>query len=263
VSIPEFSLNGGPDKINFLGVRIDRLTLDMLLDYIIHSVQSQEKSIIAYANVHALNLSLELPWFRDFLNQSALTYCDGFGVKWGARLLGYSLPQRFTPPDWFPQLAEICAQNGLSFFFLGARPGIADKCSENLQRQFPKIKIIGTHHGFFDKTPSCEANEDVIKLINSAQPDILVVGFGMPAQERWLLENWERINAHVALPVGAMFDYLAGEVLRAPHWMTEHGLEWLGRLAVEPRRLWKRYVIGNPRFFWLVIQQRLGLFKLK
>ena len=250
-----------PESVNVLGVHLRTVTIHDIISYIIRSIDENQKAIIAYANVHAVNLSLELPWFRDFLNQSALTYCDGFGVKWGAKLLGHSLPQRFTPPDWFPQLADTCAQKGLSFFFLGARPGVADKCSESLRERFPKLKVVGTHHGYFDKTPACEATEEVIKLINSAQPDILVVGFGMPAQERWLLENWERINAYIALPVGAMFDYLTGEVPRAPRWMTEHGLEWLGRLVIEPRRLWKRYIIGNPRFFWFVIQQRLGIFQ--
>jgi N-acetylglucosaminyldiphosphoundecaprenol N-acetyl-beta-D-mannosaminyltransferase len=263
VGIQEFNSNGRLDRISLLGVKIDRLTQDALLGYICNTIQSQQKAIITYANVHAVNISQELPWFREFLNRAALTYCDGFGVKWGAKLLGLSIPQRFTPPDWFPLLAKTCSQNDYSLFFLGANPGIAERCSKNLQMQFPKLRIVGTQHGYFDKTQYCEENEAVVQMINSSQPDILVVGFGMPAQERWLLENWERIQAHIALPVGAMLDYLAGEVPRAPHWMTDHGLEWLGRLIIEPERLWKRYFFGNPRFFWFILRQRLGLLQFE
>jgi N-acetylglucosaminyldiphosphoundecaprenol N-acetyl-beta-D-mannosaminyltransferase len=86
-----------------------------------------------------------------------------------------------------------------------------------------------------------------------------VVGFGMPAQEKWILENWNSLNVHIVFPVGAFFDYLAGDVVRAPRWMTDHGLEWLGRLLIEPRRLWKRYVIGNPLFIWRVLLQKLKM----
>jgi N-acetylglucosaminyldiphosphoundecaprenol N-acetyl-beta-D-mannosaminyltransferase len=103
----------------------------------------------------------------------------------------------------------------------------------------------------------------VLQAINATSPDILLVGLGMPIQERWLMENWGFVKAKVALPVGALFDYLAGEIPRAPHWMTDHGLEWLGRLIVEPRRLWRRYLLGNPRFLWLVLKQRLGLLRVE
>ena len=97
---------------------------------------------------------------------------------------------------------------------------------------------------------------------NAVKPNILIVGFGTPLKERWLMENWDRIEVNVALTGGAVFDYVSGELRRAPRWMTDHGLEWLARLIIEPCRLWKRYLIGNPLFLWRVLKQRLGLLSL-
>jgi N-acetylglucosaminyldiphosphoundecaprenol N-acetyl-beta-D-mannosaminyltransferase len=248
-------LQGGK-PVSIQGITIHTLPVGAVIDYIDQAIIQRQKAIIAYVNVHAINLAQDVPWFRDFLNQADLTYCDGFGLKWGARLLGGEIPERFTPPDWFPQLAVNCAKQGFSFYFLGARPGIADKAAHQLKLSLPALKIMGVQHGYFDKTPDNPENETIINDINQTKADILVVGFGMPLQERWINENWEQIDARVALPVGALFDYLAHEIPRAPYWMTENGLEWLGRLIIEPGRLWKRYLVGNPRFLLNVIRER-------
>ncbi len=220
-------------------------------------VQNQSKAIIAYINVHAVNMANELSWFKDFINQSQVVFCDGFGIKWAAKFLHGKELQRFTPPDWFGRLAGMCAEQGMSMFLLGTRPEVIEKAAAVLKASYPQLKIAGVHHGFFDKTLLSSENQAVLAEINSLQPDILVVGFGMPAQEKWILDNWSQLKVKVVIPVGAFFDYLAGDVVRAPRWMTDHGLEWLGRLLIEPRRLWKRYVIGNPLFIWRVILQKM------
>ena len=128
---------------------------------------------------------------------------------------------------------------------------------------FHYFQVIGTHHGYFNKTPGHPQNEAVIKSINAAKPDILLIGFGMPIQEKWIMENYDRLDVKVFMPVGAAFDYVSGNVRRAPRWMTDHGLEWLGRLIIEPRRLWKRYIIGIPLFFYRVLLQKFGLLKFE
>ncbi len=248
----------GGETVSLLGVTINTLPVEAVIDYILQTIIQRQKAIIAYVNVHALNIAQDIPWFRDFLNQADLTYCDGFGIKWSARFLGAEIPERFTPPDWFPQLAESCAREGFSLYFLGARPGIAEIAANRLKILLPKLNIVGVQHGYFEKTPDSPGNEAIIQDINQSKADILVVGFGMPLQERWIKENWEQIDARVALPVGALFDYLADDMPRAPNWMTEHGLEWLGRLIVEPGRLWKRYLLGNPRFILSVIRERFN-----
>jgi N-acetylglucosaminyldiphosphoundecaprenol N-acetyl-beta-D-mannosaminyltransferase len=252
-----------PDAIELLGVRIHTLRRDELLERIAAVIAARERAIITYANVHALNLAYNLPWFRALLNQSALVFCDGFGVKWGARLVGARLPERFTPPDWIARLVEIACRDDFSVFMIGARAGVAERVAAQFKRRFPDVRIAGTHHGYFDKTPNSAENQAVIQAINATKPDLLIVGFGMPTQERWLFDNWVQLDVNVGLTAGAAFDYLAGEVPRAPSWMTDHGLEWLGRLVAEPRRLWRRYLVGNPLFLYRVLRQRLGLLRLE
>jgi N-acetylglucosaminyldiphosphoundecaprenol N-acetyl-beta-D-mannosaminyltransferase len=252
-----------PETVELLGVRIHTLGRDALLRRIAGVVASQQRAIVTYANIHALNLAYSTPWFRAFLNQSDVVFCDGFGVKWGAQLVGARLPERFTPPDWIARLAETACRDDFSLFLLGARPGVADRVAGQLKQRFPALRIAGVEHGYFDKTPNSAENEAVLRAINAAKPDVLIVGFGMPIQERWLQENWLCLNARVALTAGAAFDYLAGEVRRAPAWMTDHGLEWLGRLLIEPRRLWRRYLVGNPLFLWRVLLQRQERLRLK
>jgi N-acetylglucosaminyldiphosphoundecaprenol N-acetyl-beta-D-mannosaminyltransferase len=247
------------EAVNLLGVRVCTLSVDSLVDFIFRTILEGRKARAVYANVSAINLAQDYAWFKDFLNSSDVVYCDGFGVKWGARLLGLRLPYRFTPPDWIKLLIAECARQNFSIFFLGGRPGVTEKVGKVLKQDFPDLIIAGVQHGFFDKSSVSAQNQEVIQKINAAHPDILLVGFGMPLQERWLLDNWEGLLIKVALPVGALFDYLADELPRAPRWMTDHGLEWLGRLVVEPQRLWRRYLLGNPRFLWLLLKQRLGI----
>lgn len=262
VEQPDVAVQVEPNSIHLLGVRINTVSLDQLLAVIELVIARQERSIISNVNVYAMNLAYEQPWFRRFLNESTLVFCDGFGVKWGARMLGYHLPDRFTPPDWIARLADMAVQHEYSMFFLGARPGVAARAARCLQEQCAGLRIAGTHHGYFDKRPGSAENEQVIRSINAVRPTILVLGFGMPLQEQWLVDNWDRVDANIALPAGALFDYLSGEVTRGPRWMTDYGLEWLSRLVIEPQRLWKRYLIGNPLFLWRVLKQWLGLLQM-
>lgn len=248
-----------PLDIEILGVRIHLLDVPLLHECISEFIQNDRHALVLHANVNCLDLAYRYGWLRDFLNRADLVFCDGSGIIIGARILGYHIPQRITYADWAWQLAEFAESRGLTFFFLGARPGVADKAAARLHDRFPGLRIVGTHHGYFDKTAGSSENEAVIQIINTVKPNILIVGFGMPLQERWLMENWDRIEANVALTGGAVFDYVSGELHRAPRWMTDHGLEWLGRFIIEPRRLWKRYLIGNPLFLGRVIKQRLGL----
>ncbi len=242
-----------------LGVRIHPLSMRQVVALVGLAIERRERLIVANVNVHAMNLACEQPWFRDMLNQSDLVFCDGFGVKWGARMLGQSLPHRFTPPDWLDCLATMAARHGYRMALVGARPGVAEQTAPRLQAHAPGLEVVATHHGFFDPTPGSADNEALLARLNAAQPDILLVGMGMPRQERWLLDTWPRLNARVALPVGAAFDYLGGTVRRGPRWMTDHGFEWLARLLIEPRRLWHRYLVGNPLFVWRVVRARIGV----
>jgi len=248
-------------QIQILGVRVHALTVDQLHEQIAALVDRRAHALVLNVNVHAMNLTFDNPWLRELFNRAEIVFCDGAGIGLGARLLGYRLPRRITYADWIWQLADFAAHRGFTLFLLGARPGVAKDAAARLQGRFPALRIVGVHHGYFDKSPGSPDNESVVQEINALRPNILIVGFGMPLQERWLLENWEHIEANVALTGGAAFDYTSGQLRRAPRRMTDSGFEWLGRLLIEPRRLWRRYIIGNPLFLWRVLQQRLGLLR--
>jgi N-acetylglucosaminyldiphosphoundecaprenol N-acetyl-beta-D-mannosaminyltransferase len=248
-------------RIKILGTHVDTIDKLRLDDHIEEFIGLNQKSIVSNVNVQALNIAFKNNWFRDFLNQSDIVFCDGFGVKVAAKILGYDIHERITYADWTWDLAELCERNNYSLYFLGGKQQVPELVAQNLKKRFHSLKVIGTHHGFFNKTPGHPENEAVIQSINALKPDILLVGFGMPLQEKWIMENFDRLDVKVFLPVGAAFDYVSGNVRRAPRWMTDHGLEWLGRLIIEPRRLWKRYIIGIPVFFYRVLLQKFGLIK--
>lgn len=244
-------------RVTLLGVTIDPLSLDALLNCMEQALCANRRLLVANVNAHALNLAAEQPNFRAALNRADIVFCDGVGVRLGAWLTGQRLPHRFTPPDWIDELCRRCRDGGHSLFLLGAKPGVAEKAAQILADRWPGLTIAGTHHGYFDKTPGSAENEAVVAQLRAVRPNVLLVGFGMPAQEAWLDANWPHLAVNVALTVGALFDYVAGEVPRAPRWATDNGLEWLGRLLIEPRRLGRRYVVGNPLFVWRVLGQRM------
>jgi N-acetylglucosaminyldiphosphoundecaprenol N-acetyl-beta-D-mannosaminyltransferase len=246
------------EKVNVLGVGVDPLTVEELHERMLGFVENGDHALVLHANAHGLNLAYRDERLRGFLNGAQLVFCDGAGVMLAARLLGRGIPERITYADWTWELAAFAEERGLSLFFLGARPGVAEKAARRLEYRFPKLRIAGTEHGYFDRTPGSPENEAVIKKINAARPDVLLVGFGMPLQELWLAENWEKVDANVALTGGAVFDYVSGELRRGPRILTDHGLESVARLMVEPRRMWRRYVVGNPLFLLRVLKQRLG-----
>ena len=235
--------------IELLDVKIDSFTIESLHAIINNVIKTAEKAIVANVNVHAMNISVEQPWFRQFLNDSEYVFCDGHGVMLGARLVGEKLPEKITYAQWFPLFCDFCEQNGFSLYLLGGETGIAEKAAEKLQKRCPMLKVVGCHDGFFDKNTSAPENQAIIDEINICKPNVLLTSFGMPVQERWLSENWSKIDANIALTGGAALDYMAGKSKRPPKWMTETGFEWLGRMVYEPKRLWRRYVIGNPLFF--------------
>ena len=243
-------------NISLLGLPIHEVDRDGVHEFIQGVIESKQKALVLNLNVNCANLARKRLWLRDFLRTSQLTFCDGDGIRWGLRCLGYRPPPKITYDRWIWELAEFCEKRSLSLYFLGAKPGVAEKAAEQLQKRFPKLQIAGTQHGYFEKKGA--VNDKVIAEINRVSPDILVLGFGMPLQEQWLRDHWISIKAHIFLTGGAVFDYASGLAKRAPHWMIQCHLEWLYRLSEEPGRLFVRYVFGIPYFFFCVFMEKLG-----
>lgn len=236
------------DSIRLLGVRIDRLSLPGLLRLVLERTKRRDGTVILYVNVHCMNVAIADAPYRSVLETADIVYCDGTGVRLGARLAGMSLPPRMTGADWIHDLCRVAVRHDLSIFLLGGRAGVAVQAARLLAIRYPGLRIVGAAPGF-------EADQRIVEEINRASPDILLVGMGTPTQELWSARHRDALEVPVVWAVGALFDFVTGRIPRGPGWMTDHGLEWLCRLVVEPKKLWRRYLIGNPLFFWRIIRR--------
>ncbi len=245
-------------RVDVLGVGIDQVTVEGLHEELGRLIRRGGRGLVLNANAQCLNLCYEDPELRAFLNDADVVFCDGAGVMLAARLLGGRIPERITYADWAWRLAAFAEAERFSVYLLGARPGVAEEAARQLEARYPGLQIVGVRHGFFDHAAGSPESEAVVREINGARPDILLVGLGMPLQEYWLMKNRLRLQAGVALTGGAVFDYVSGGLRRGPRALTDTGFEWLARLLVEPRRLWRRYLIGNPLFLLRVARQRLN-----
>ena len=235
-------------RSRLLGIDIDSLTAPEFLQRIDDFIESGAPHQISYLNADCLNKCWSDRNYRDAISQSDLVYADGMGVVWASRLFGHPLPERLNANDMLPQFCSRAEEKGHRIFLIGGENGIAEKAAEDLKEKYPNLQIVGCHHGYFSET---ETN-DVIQKIQDAKPDILIVGMGAPKQELWIQQNLQKLGVPVVWGVGGLLDYSAKGLQRAPVWMRKSGLEWFWRLCLEPRRLWRRYLLGNLLFTFRV-----------
>lgn len=229
-------------RIRLLDVEFDAVTVEDLQTIVSETIVAGDCKIIANHNLHSIYLCHFDSRMRNFYSKADKIHIDGMPLIFLARFFGYPVKreQRVTYLDWIWKLIDQCARRHWRVLYVGGKPGVAERAAQYLQQTYPAIELK-THHGYFAKNDS--ENSRVLELIRSFKPNILLVGMGMPIQEHWILQNLSQIEANVILPAGACFDYLAGVVPMPPRWMGSIGLEWLFRLAMEPRRLWKRYLL--------------------
>lgn len=251
---PETGITPLPNlRISMLGRTITCLTIEAIQAAIDLSYRQQKRIIIANYNINAFNLSFQLPWFHQFLEESEIVHCDGFGVVKAMQYLGLDIKNdyRVSYTDLMPALLEQCDRNGWSVFLLGTKAETIETAIANLTATYPNAKFSG-HHGYF-KRNNRQENENIIQQINAAQPQILIVGMGMPIQEEWVKQHKERLQVNAVLVGGAVIDRLAGLVEDCPKWLSDNGFEWVYRFSKEPRRLAARYLLGNPAFALQII----------
>ncbi len=231
-----------PPSYEVLGCRVNAVSAGTLTNVLEHAVESREPCIIAHHNLHSVYLYHHDPDMPRFYRNAKYVHVDGMGLVVLARLIGVPLSgsERVTYVDWLPLLFERAWKRNWRVFYLGSKPGVAGKAEEELRRRFTGL-LIATYHGYFDIEG--DENECVLQVIRKFAPDILLVGMGMPRQEKWILNNWKSLGSVVTLPCGAALDYIAGEIPTPPRWAGRLCLEWLFRLMSEPGRLWKRYLI--------------------
>ena len=240
--------------ITLLGTTIDVLDVKGLGTKITQYIAAGVQTKIMYVNTDCMLIAKNDPGYQNVINNANLVYADGIGVVLGARLWGNTLPDRLTAADFMPELCRDFAKQGLRIYLLGAIEGVAEDAAKKLQKKIPNLLISGTHHGYF-KQEQCA---DLIAEINATRPDIILVGFGAPQQEFWIHENSKNLDAKVVWGVGGLFDFLSGKTRRGPKLLLDNGFEWLCRLTTEPKRLWRRYLIGNTRFILYLLWNRFG-----
>lgn len=256
--------------INLFDIELSNLSmtemLDLILDNAKHHQVNTSMTQYAFVNADCMNISTQNSQYRHCLQSCCdRVFADGSGVRIASICKGISPKDNLNGTDMFPRLCEQAADAGLSIFLLGADKGIAAIAAKNMQRKYPNLKIAGTHHGFIDN-PAIEAN--VINEINHSGASILLVAMGAPKQELWLAKHKHQLNVGVGIGVGGLFDFYAEKVKRAPLWVRQIGMEWICRLNEEPKRMWKRYILGNPLFIYRVLkeiqaQKRQGLHQLE
>jgi N-acetylglucosaminyldiphosphoundecaprenol N-acetyl-beta-D-mannosaminyltransferase len=199
------------------------------------------------------------PELQPIYNNASLTLADGWPLVTMSRFYGKALPERVAGADLLPALCEDFQQQGspLRLFLVGGRPGVPERAASNIQLRWPNVNVVGCvspPYGF-ERDPSY--NRQLCVQINAAKADVLVLGLGMPKQELWISQNCQQLTVPVALAVGGTIDFLAGEQMRAPRWIQSLKLEWLHRLATNPRRLAKRYALDAIYFPWICAAEKL------
>lgn len=243
-----------PRPVRFLGIPIHPVSPAQLVRILSQWGREDTFRRVCYVNVHTINLAHKYADLRSFLEKADLVYCDGFGVKWMAKILNLDIPWRLSAPDLMDDFAAEVARRGQGVFVVGDEDGVAARFGELLASRHPGYRHAGSYHGFFEKTgPESDA---VVRMINDSGAEYLMVGFGTPLQERWIEANSGKLRVKVAYAVGALFRWYIGLEKRAPVWMSDYGLEWLHRLARHPIRHFRRYIVGNPALLARVLRAR-------
>lgn len=206
--------------------------------------RSGECATVQFINAHCVNVAQTNGTYREVLNRADFLLPDGSGMAIAARMAGTELGENLNGTDLFPELCRCAAERGQSIFLLGGKAGIAEAAGQAMQERYPSLTVAGTRHGYWSATEE----DAVVAEINASGAAIVLVGLGVPTQEIWIDRIRDRLMARVVMGVGGLFDYYSGAIPRAPGALRKIGCEWVWRLAQEPRRLFVRYVLGNPRF---------------
>lgn len=249
-----------PPRVNILGVGISAIHMEQALAIIDDWIARRDPHYVCVSTVHGVMECQRNEAVRRVLNSSGLTTPDGMPLVWISRIRGFGHVRRVYGPDLMLAVCERSVAKGYRHYLYGGRPGVAEALKARLERRFPGVQVVGLDCPPFEPlTP--EQDREAVERINAANPDIVWVGMSTPKQDLWAAEHVGRLNAPVIIAVGAAFDFVSGRKRQAPRWMRDSGLEWLFRLIQEPRRLWRRYLLYNPLFIWLLLGQCLGLRK--
>jgi len=241
-------------KVDVLGVRVSAVNLPKAVALADSSICSGEVGYICVTGVHGVMEAQKDALFRHTLNNAMINTPDGMPMSWIGWINGFHAMDRVYGPDFMLAMCELSVKRGYRNFLLGGKPGVASSLKNALQSRFPGLDVVGTYTPpFRPLTP--EEEDNLFDLVRLSKPDIIWVGISTPKQEKFMARYSARLGVPLMVGVGAAFDIHTGQVQDAPSWMKRSGLQWLHRLAQEPRRLGPRYLKNNPRFLFLASRQ--------
>lgn len=243
-------------QFSVLGVKILNVTKQRAADILESHIINRDGRVrsVFFVNAHTLNLASTDSQYRSVLNTGDYVFGDGTGVRWAAKLQGIQVLENLVGTDFTPFLFQSTAGRGYSYFMLGGDERTIAAAAEYAKKLFLGWTLAGIHQGYLTNPDITSA---AIDQINSAKPDVLLVGMGNPIQEKWICDNKSRLAVPVCMGIGGLFDYWAGNVSRAPQWLRSLGHEWIWRLFQQPSEKMNRYVIGNPLFLARITKERL------
>ena len=249
-------------RLPVLGTQLAVLDLGAAVDRLLDAARAGTRLRAHFCNVHSLVEASGNAELAAVFASAGIVAMDGMPLVWVARLRGQRAAERVCGPDVMLALCDRGRAVGLRHFFVGGQPGVPELLAGRLIDRCPGLQVVGTASPPF-RAPSAEEDRELVDRINSAAPDVVWIGLGSPKQEIWAAEHESRLHSPLILPVGAAFDFYSGRVRRAPRWMQRVGLEWLFRLAAEPRRLWRRYAATNGRFAYLIVREEVARLRIR
>lgn len=235
-----------PNRVDIDGLLFDDVTMSEATARIVELAKMRDRPrFVCTGNLDHLAIAAEDAEFKAAYEAADLVVADGAPVVWLSKLGGTPLKERVAGSDLFWTLGAASAETGVTLFFLGGMEGAADAAKAELERRYPGTKIIGTYCPPFKTFATQEEQDKIRDVVQAAKPDILLVAFGAPKQEKWIAKNKDRLGVPIAIGVGGSFEMACGMLKRAPVWMQRVGLEWAYRFAQQPRRLFDRYIVRD------------------
>lgn len=243
-------------RMQFMNTEIDNITMEEALKAIEKLIGQNKNAYVVTPNVdHIVKLETDAE-FQQVYKNADLILVDGKPLLWFAKWYKTPIVEKISGSDLFPKVCEMAAKKKYTMFFLGAAEGVAAKAAENLKRKYSGLQVVGTYSPPLGFEKSQDEVTKIIRVVNEAAPDILIVGLGAPKQEKFVFKYREKLQVPISLGLGASIDFEAGNVKRAPKWMSNVGLEWLYRLIKEPRRMFKRYIVDDMKIFKLALKYK-------
>ena len=233
---------------------VNAVSMDESIDYVERIIKERIPTQHVVINALKINLMEADPKLAEIVNACPLINADGASVVWAAKRVGIPLKERVTGCDMFQNLVRVAAEKGYKIFLFGAKEEVVTKVKSIYEKQYPGIQIVGYRNGYFTEKDEPE----IVKQMHDSGADMMFVAFSSPKKEYWVNKYLNEIGIPFVMGVGGSFDIVAGVTERAPKWFQEHDLEWFYRFIQEPKRMWKRYIIGNTKFVALTYKYKLA-----